>query len=51
MKSICFPIFIPLLALLLTYSPATAQQFPNIIFIFADDIGTGIEKGHTNYKN
>jgi arylsulfatase A len=41
MKTICLSIFFPLLTIILTCSPATAQQFPNIIFILADDMGYG----------
>lgn len=41
MKTICFSVTLPLLTTVFNFSPAPAQESPNIVFIFADDMGYG----------
>jgi hypothetical protein len=45
MRAICFSVTLHLLAIALTFSSAPAQNHPNIVVIFADDMGYGDVSG------
>ncbi len=45
MKAVCFSVLLPLLTTAINFFPSTAQDSPNIVIIFADDMGYGDVSG------